>query len=1035
MDNGLRQSVYDLLEHFPTAKLDAMKQLFWSELNYDHANEPLSTRTWPDTARDAVIEPPTLFATAGENDGFHIIYNRLPTDRLLIGPQRPVISHMIQQHPYSLFVFSNKPQTDWHFVNVRYEKKSPSSSQGEGLGEGVTRRVFRRITVGPRERLRTATERISMLDIAEMEEAQPGLFGLSPLAIQQKHDDAFDVEKVTKDFFRTYHTIFDKAEGNIKGLSGDARRLFTQRLFNRLLFIIFLERKGWLRYQGEQDYLQALWKAHIKEVRADETDNSFYQNRLKLLFFAGLNNRNEVDVTTGVKPVIGSVPYLNGGLFEPDSLDTNPAIDVPDSVLAPALADLLYHYNYTVTESTPLDIEIAVDPEMLGKIFEELVTGRHESGSYYTPKPIVAFMGQEALQGYLQSHCPAENEAALAAFVQQRDATGLHDPERVLEALKTVKICDPACGSGAYLLGMLHELLELRTALFAARRLDDLTLYQRKLEIIQNNLYGVDIDPFAVNIARLRLWLSLVVDYHGDRPEPLPNLDFKIEVGDSLAAPDPSGQQLDMFRQQQINDFFQLKSDYLMSHGERKRLLREQIEQLRAEIKAYTRGDARLPENAFDWAVEFAEVFSGAAGGFDIVLANPPYVRQELIKEIKPMLKNRYPDVYRGTADLYVYFYARALQLLKPAGMLAFIAPNKFMRAGYGQKLRYLLSKKVAQHAIIDFGDLPVFDATIYPAILVMQKKSPTKQNEFQALVITDTEIAERLPEVMHRFAWPQPQSSLEENSWVLEHPEFLRLVKKIYTAGKPLGKKVKGNFYYGIKTGFNEAFVIDEITKNKLVSEDPNCIQVIKPWLRGREINRWSIDWNRLYLIYVPWTFPLNKYPVLRQHFNQFKEQLSSRPEAKQGRFPWYALSRYAAEYVSEFEKPKVIWRAVAQEARGFGYDVSGALSADTTYFLPTSELYLLAVLNSSVSGLMLERLCDRVQASYLRVKSIYMEQIPIPEVSPNQRGAIEALVQKCLDARGQGPQVAQWEAEINRIVYELYHLTPAEIRLVEGT
>jgi len=1041
MVDEIRQSVRDLLAQFPHHKLDAMKQLFWGELNYRRANDPLSTRTWPDSARDALAEPPTLFATAGQSDGFHIVYNRLASDRLLIGPQRPVISQLVQQHPYGLYVVSNRAQSHWHFVNVRYEKKSPSPSQGEGLGEGVSRRVFRRIAVGPRERLRTATERVSMLDIADMEDTQPELFGLSPLAIQQKHDDAFDVEKVTKDFFRTYHAIFEQAEEQITGLGGEARRLFTQRLFNRLLFIIFLERKGWLQYRGEQDYLQALWQAHAQEVQTGDTDNSFYQNRLKLLFFTGLNNRDEVDVTAGVQPVIGNVPYLNGGLFEQDQADQNPAVTVPDAALTPALNRLLYHYNYTVTESTPLDIEVAVDPEMLGKIFEELVTGRHESGSYYTPKPIVAFMGQEALKGYLATACPVENDDALAAFVQQRNAAGLRDPERVLEALKTVKICDPACGSGAYLLGMLHELLELRAALFAARQLDDLTLYQRKLEIIQNNLYGVDIDPFAVNIARLRLWLSLVVDYHGDQPEPLPNLDFKIEVGDSLAAPDPSGQQLDMFRQQQINDFFQLKSDYLMSHGERKRLLREQIEQLRAEIKTYTRGDTRLPENAFDWAVEFAEVFSGVGGGFDIVLANPPYVRQELIKALKPMLKNRYPEVYRGTADLYVYFYARALQLLKPKGMLAFISSNKWLRAKYGEKLRAHFADSANVRSITDFGELPVFEtAATFPMVFVAERGKQSDAISFTQVETLNPPYPE-VRSIIKKDGYQLPKTAIKGDKWTLASPKLANLLQKLEKNCMPLIDYIDGQVFRGVLTGFNKAFVINESTKQKLIKTDPRNSDIIKPLVAGNDVRRWRINHRGSWLIFTRRGIDINQYPTVKMHLEQWKQELTPKTSVKQkigrkpGPYEWYEIQDNIA-YFAEFDKPKIVYPDIAKEPR-FAFDQKGFFFNNTVYFVPTNNLFLLGILNSSVlwkyASERLTVLGDARKGGRLRFFRQFVQKLPIPDASPSQRAAIEALVQKCLDARGQGPQVAQWEAEINRLVYELYHLTPAEIRLVE--
>ncbi|MFN7019368.1 MAG: Eco57I restriction-modification methylase domain-containing protein [Fimbriimonadales bacterium] len=275
----------------------------------------------------------------------------------------------------------------------------------------------------------------------------------------------------------------------------------------------------------------------------------------------------------------------------------------------------------------------------------------------------------------------------------------------MLDALRCVRVCDPACGSGAYLLGMLHELLELRAALFDQKRLDNATLYQRKLEIIQRNLYGVDIDPFAVEIARLRLWLSLVVD---DTRNPLddptadvalPNLDFKIEAGDSLLAPDPQQKGVS-FDNEVIRQYEQLKAEYLRAHSdEQKRILRQQIEKLREEIRQWAHPGSTI--EGFDWRVEFAEVFKD--GGFDIILANPPYVRQELIPEgVKEKLRKQYAEAAEGRSDLYVYFYARALQLLKPNGVHVFICSNSWLDVGFGGKLQGYLLKNAHIQAIYD---------------------------------------------------------------------------------------------------------------------------------------------------------------------------------------------------------------------------------------------------------------------------------------------------------------------------------------------
>jgi hypothetical protein len=494
-DIKLRPSVYKLLSSL--RGLEPLKKLFWSELNYERENQTLSRRNWPEKTAEALTEDPILLASGGED--FQVIYARLNSNQLLLNLERLVITQLLKDHTYALFIFSNNNQEKWHFINVKYDVKREK------------RQVLRRITVATGEQLRTATERLSLLDL-------DNLSSQSPLAIQERHDEAFDVEKVTKKFFEQYRLVFEKVENLIKQTLKDngARRLFTKKLFNRLMFIVFIQKKGWLKFNEKTDYLETLWQDYQNDN--SKSDKNFYRDRLTHLFFAGLNNPQQTDII-GINnggflgQIIGTVPYLNGGLFEQDEDDRNLNLIVPDEAIDAIFHELFSNFNFTVTESTPLDVEVAVDPEMLGKVFEELVTGRHESGSYYTPKPIVSFMCREALKGYLSGKLASELKEAIELFVDEHNAINLKNPEAVLEALKQVKVCDPACGSGAYLLGMLHELLDLRQCLFATKGIDYKTVYQRKLEIIETNIYGVDIDPFAINIARLRLWLSLAVEY------------------------------------------------------------------------------------------------------------------------------------------------------------------------------------------------------------------------------------------------------------------------------------------------------------------------------------------------------------------------------------------------------------------------------------------------------------------------------------------------------------------------------------------
>lgn len=1082
MPNTNPQRVLDLLHRMSTEGLNAAKRLFWTELNYDRAAESLSIREWPEATRALLATAPTLLAQHSSTLGnFDVVYIPLASEQighsfpLSLAAERAVITQLLPDHPYALFVFSDAAEKHWHLVNVKYRRD-------KGNGDSAARRVLRRIAIGPHERLRTAAERIAMLDLTTL---SPNLFGLSPIAIQQRHDDAFDVEAVTKAFFTTYREHFERAEAQITGLD-DAEdvRIFTQRLFNRLLFIVFLERKGWLvppptgKPTRADGYLAALWNAHV-QARALDANANFYKERLRTLFFNGLNNpgsRNLMTVNRGgvLRGIIGDVPYLNGGLFEQEALDERDDIAVPDAVFGPLFDDLLYHYNFTVTESTPLDVEVAVDPEMLGKIFEELVTGRHESGSYYTPKPVVAFMCREALKGYLRDVCPRESITAIAAFVDERDAGDIRQPEAILAALRAVRVCDLACGSGAYLLGMLHELMELRQALFVSRHLDARSAYERKLEIIQNNLYGVDIDPFAVNIARLRLWLSLIVDYDGDDPPPLPNLEFKIEVGDSLTAPAPAPLQPDLFRQQDVADFFILKGQFMTAHGPEKRDLKAQIDTLKASIAEWASEESGA--DAFDWAVDFAEVFTpqadaatlrgGMTGvlnatpgqaqltittapGFDIIVANPPYVRQELLgSDLKAVLKKRYPDVYTGTADLYVYFYARALDLLREGGIASFITSNKWLRAGYGEKLRQHLNKKTTVQAIIDFGDLPVFGAIAYPQIIIFRKATPPQEHTLRALTVDDMSTVEHLSEVVQTEAWEQPHASLRADGWALVRPTVLELIRKLRQAGKPLTDYVGGQFYSGIKTGFNAAFVIDEAKRAQLLAENANSLHLIRPWLRGRDLKRWFVNWGGYYFLSMqnsndknadtPWRNATTEaaaeeilqqvYPAVYRHLKFYEPQLRKRSD--QGKF-WWELRPCA--YYADFGQPKIIYPDIAKRPE-FAYDTTGSFSGNTSYIIPTNDLYLLGVLNSSVVEFFYHQISSTIQQDYLRFIAMYMERIPIPDPTPDQRAAIEGLVRRLLDARGQGPQVAAWEAELNALVYQVYGLTAEEIKVVEG-
>lgn len=986
-----QQSVLDLLQNLKGQ--DPLKKLFWTELNYDKVNSPLSRKGWGEQASSALADDPVLFATGGKD--FHVILARLNADRPLIGMERPVVSRLLQDHPYALFIFSNGNQDQWHFLNVKYDD------------DVQKRRIFRRITVGSKERLRTASERIAMLDLDSI---SPSLFGLSPLEIQQRHDVAFDVEPVTQEFFQEYARVFAAVERSVEGVKGaERKRLFTQRLFNRLMFVAFIQKKGWLNFDGDYDYLSALWSAHKKESRANK---NFYLDRLKPLFFIGLNSSDEVDIiginkarnlNAGLASIIGQVPYLNGGLFEEDSDDKDPDVSVTDQAINGIVGDLFHHFNFTVTESTPLDIEVAVDPEMLGKIFEELVTGRHETGSYYTPKPIVSFMCREALKGYLETQLPSESKRGLAQFIDEHNPVGVHDAEAALDALRRVKVCDPACGSGAYLLGMLHELLDLRASLFATKQLDAVSVYDRKLEIIQRNLYGVDIDPFAINIARLRLWLSLSVDFEGLKPEPLPNLDYKVESGDSLTAPNPSGDLEQGFRKKLIDEFLALKGQYLTAHGSEKTELRKNISRLKETISGWAHGSGSLV--GFDWPVEFAEVF--VDHGFDVVVANPPYVNalefaKSYPKEYRQTL-NRIFDSAHGAYDLFVPFMERGVNLLKPTGILAFITPNKYLAASYAVALRKFLLEQVQLQRIVDLSSVPVFStAAVYPVLTFLRRGKADGTYTVDTLV---PQIGSKSsdPRDFARASFANEMLTLlPENIWGFLLSNDADLLTKVIKDALPLSQ-------YGEVNATTTASESDEFGEYLSDSKTKNSVRVVNTGT----IEPFHTLWGKTSLKHDKQSFLTPYLPLNNQSINDRRKEM--------------------------YRSPKVIYAKIAKECEAM-FDADGNYAGLNVNCFhnppdPANLKYIAAFSNSTLFMFIYDQFFRalRMSGGYYQFQAPQLRVIPLREAPPAIKQSIAGVVDRIMsDSAGCVPAKAL--KDLNESFYKLYGLTKEDINRIEG-
>lgn len=791
--------------------IEPLKELFCVNLNYDRVNKPIARRGWSEAANNALAEDPLILASSGEGGQFHIIYNRLISDKLRIGDERPVVTQLLKEHPYSLFVFSNNSQERWHFINVKIA--TTSNDDLELNKEPSRRRVFRRITIGPEERLRTASERISMLDT---EKVSPDLFGLSALAIQKQHDTAFDVEAVTKAFYEEYKAVFKSLENDLIKQTKDRpfAHDYSLQFLNRCMFIYFVQRKRWL--DNDPDFFCHFWEAYNK---SQHPQDYFVENWLEVLFFEAFNKKAHDGYKRFPENILKAIlnaPYLNGGLFEKNELDHKYAekIKITDNRFR-QIINFLERYNFTVSEDTPFDQEVAVDDEMLGKVYESLVNvseeidQRGEAGIFYTPRTEIDLMCRLSIVDFLTNHLGEKNKKLLYEMVfaltpeEKQKADDAIQKAGILaeidNLLQNITTLDPACGSGSFLVGMLIVLDDLICRLEKKQNREE-SSYERRRRIIGQSLYGVDVMKWAVDVAELRLWLKLVIE--SDLPlnvlqhKPLlPNLSFKIRQGDSLVqevaginlghiktnivVPSNIKAQLTSLKNQKMlfynNDkscryrnvkeiefeernlflnflearIHSLNNDLkkainmreaqtnMFGEKEKKRelIMSEEVENIENELEKSKQALAAVKKEKtppFAWDIAFVEIFSGDNQGFDIVIANPPYVRKENIsdptmarEEVTTENKREYKDklirsIYMNypyffgrnpyspdhtldaRSDLYVFFYFHGLRLLNEKGSLCFITSNSWLDVGYGADLQEFLLKHSHVKMIID---------------------------------------------------------------------------------------------------------------------------------------------------------------------------------------------------------------------------------------------------------------------------------------------------------------------------------------------
>jgi hypothetical protein len=932
---------------------------------------------------------------------------------------------------------------------------------------------------------------------------------------------AFSVEALTKDFYKElfdwYQWAIDERTGvtfpnNTSIPEDDREQIDTKiiRLITRLLFVWFIKQKELV---PDKIFDETQLKLILEEFDPmSEKSGNYYNAILQNLFFATLNRAitdeegmqrgfakaSKKDIKTlyryeelfsisenDVISLFAKVPFLNGGLFE--CLDKTKTIDgvaaysydgfsrnnttfadgrfchrafVPNVLFfdpQKGLIPILKHYNFTVEENTPQDQQIALDPELLGKVFENLLgvynpetkeTARKQSGSFYTPREIVNYMVDESLKAYLRQKFklpdPVETnpDAPESDQVTSPDAldrlfSDAEDQEsqidstyaaNIIEALNNVKILDPACGSGAFPMGVLNRIVNVLQKLDGGN--DANRIFEQKLRIIENCIYGVDIQPIAIQISKLRFFISLICEQIPNNDPalnygilPLPNLESKFVAANTLISLNESLKgELDLedevLKQMKqalwdIRNHKNLrasswqekiknrKEDRVLSQNIENYLIEntlkpdcEKIEQNRSLIMQYEYQIENLPEIWVDSAKEDTQLsfleesvtptlfkkdvnkvkrdqlincikvakaeiareekkgllagleaeikkmtdwdpydqnvsspffdpewMFGLKDGFDIVIGNPPYVQLqknggELSKLYGPRKegKKTIPSLYQtfdSMGDLYSLFYERGYQLLKQQGRLCFITSNKWMRAGYGENTRNFFVENTNPELLIDFAGVKVFESATVDTNILMFAKDKNKQHTKACIVkkedIKDLSVFIRQSSSVCKFG---------SDSWIVLSPIEQRIKAKIEAIGTPL-KDWNIKIYRGILTGCNEAFIIDGKKKDELIAKDPKSAEIIRPLLRGRDIKRYGYEFADLFLLFIPWHFPLhenpaitgasldaekafeNQYPAIYNHLLKYKKELSARNKAETGiRYEWYALQRWGANY-----------------------------------------------------------------------------------------------------------------------------------------
>ena len=864
--------------------------------------------------------------------------------------------------------------------------------------------------------------------------------------------DAFSVERLNKDFFNGYKERYVKFLNFLNNDTKDNRD-YVKKLLGRLVFLQFLQKKGWMGVPannqgwtgGDKFYLNNL-------IESYKGNDRLLSDVLEPLFFNTLNERRDNDLADQRLGENIKIPYLNGGLFDKDEIDKKD-IDFPYDYFK-ELMDFFAMYNFTIDENDPEDSEIGIDPEMLGHIFENLLEDNKDKGAFYTPKEIVQYMSKESVSQYLKSYTPEELHTAIDSLIKQRVVEPVlqkkENARLVNSALTKVKVCDPAIGSGAFPMGVLNVLFDCRHLLYGFIGVNEVFSYAKvKRDIIQNNIYGVDIEKGAVDIARLRFWLALVVDEN--EPQPLPNLDYKIMCGDSLlhrfALDAPFKNVLHDYNQKNgtqytLDDYRQWVYDYTdISDHTQKDTFRQKIEDIKRAVKtelsdkekgkiAKVRGTIanlqmedmfggkkkenekkikalqkelkaleqqreeiesnKIYEQAFEWRFEFPALLDedGNFTGFDIVIGNPPYV---LIN--KELFRKTYERLYKyqqGKIDLYRLFIEEAIYLCCSHGVISYITPNTFLSITNCTELRKFLMEGNS-FLFIDNYDESVFDASVNSIVFLMAKGKTYRSIEVNLHSTSGVKSFEL--DVRKIKENPLCEININANDVAIQ-------IKDKMLSYSSLLKDINGiEMCLGAQPYHNTIHTKEEM-KSKFLHSDH---QVNENYVRdygGKHFSKYIVD----------------KRP---NNWIDFSAEFYTKPNL---RF---------------FKGPRIVVREIPSSTLICTYIEDFALFNKSVFIIRCSVSnfnlkYLLAVLNSKAVGYYIASFGDKSnQTLFPRVSMKMLKQIPIPTTSNVQ--SIVNIVDSILEKKRRSEDTSELEQKIDLLIYHLYGLTYDEVLIID--